>query len=504
MSETVVEQTAGPDAEVKMVDGRVILPDGKGGAVFQSDGAPVPRIEDMTSDPQMIAAFNRFGQQAPSIDDMGRFVGFGDKEIELSHIFMTTTFDDSWFYLSPEFIMNDIGYSSTKKFAEVLRSGRVKGIDYDEVSADHELVKAWDNYAHEGAKSPKAPKVGRPGNYYIVRGEVLETMLMRANTEKAESVRKLFVKIKKLALFMHSYISLAHRFISEQQRLIAECDLAKSRVRIAELESQNEGLDERAKLLEQFVKAKSLKNPMGWVYMGTTRLDQLANRHKIGYTDNLHMRLKKYTQTFSNATNRFYFNDYWPVHEPRLVEHLIKMALKPYHLIDNSRTAQDESYICNTNVLHAIVSDICTKYMAIVDDVNHRLDSFRDDVLRPSPIMTRELPAEMLMIEMKGDVVQTFNLITPTTAEQDTVCHHVINKLMHARGHEGFDFAAMPALESKVEIKWLDIRKELRELISHGKKDALPDTLWKEAFRRVFSGSESIIYKCYKTKENKA
>ncbi len=151
--------------------------------------------------------------------ELAKILNFTDEEIEMVKVFWQNTFNDSWLYLSDNIILSSLTNASSKYAIKDFYKGHLLsksyeiGVDYIEVSFEHELVqKYYTNQSLEKSKweifptknSREKPSINK--KFYIVTGSTYKMLLMASKTEKGDQIRKYYVKVEKLASIMKDFI----------------------------------------------------------------------------------------------------------------------------------------------------------------------------------------------------------------------------------------------------------------------------------------------------------
>ena len=513
MSQPPDEKSVGP---VEVAHGIVMTlqPPQIMGDLAQSIRVDDTQLQLFSSDPRIIECLKKFEFKDVSFKLLAQHVGFNPDELKILDIFWDPTFNDSWIYLSPKIIVDDMGYSrATSFYSDVLIPKYKVNEDYKEVSDTHETVIFFENLIAEISAIKKvAHKRGVAQKYYLMRGKSFKKMVMRAS--KAESFRDYFLKLEDLAILMREFMNGLLRYNSWLEKQITQKLISDQTKRITDLEAQTKGLDQRGLLLKQFADSQFIKNPTGWLYIAATQLNVTVNHFKVGITDNLDTRLTAYN-TYTSPATRVYYCDYIPLHEPRAVEALSKIALLAYHLksgsdspSDSSRKIQDETYIISYETLHNKIVDICKKYCKIIKSANKSLDTYKEDVYRESFPVKKELPQKPLMIEMKitdGDRITTIPLDIANMSEEQKIstCKLIINNYVRTKiGHTNYDIDTDEKQEitPKIIVEWMDLKNFFTTATTRGTKGKVQSSDWKPVIAIVMRIAKNIEYRERKLK----
>ena len=141
--------------------------------------------------------------------ELARLAGFTEKEINMLKMFWQPCFNNSWLYLSDdiilEYLTNETGTNAIRNFNNriLTKFPYVKGTDYEEVTAEHELVKF--HYSKLNNDLP-ARKPGNRKKYFIVTGSTFKYLLMSSRAVKGHEARLYYKKVESLAIIMKDYL----------------------------------------------------------------------------------------------------------------------------------------------------------------------------------------------------------------------------------------------------------------------------------------------------------
>ena len=484
------------------------------GDLVHYDAIDDTQLQTFSSDPRVIECLKKFGYKDVSFKLLAEHVGFTSQDMKLLDVFWEPTFNNSWIYLSPKLVCQDMGYYSVVNFhRDILVQKYRESEDWKEISSTSEMVITSEN--QNGEISPKlddTQKRGRKAKHYAARGLSLKKMVMCAG--KADHMRDYFLKLESLAILMREFMAGMLRYNAWLEKQITQKLISDQTKRITELEAQTKGLDQRGLLLKQFADSQFIKNPTGWLYIAATQLKVTVNHFKVGITDNLDTRLTAYN-TYTSPATRVYFCDFIALHEPRAVEALSKIALFAYHLksssdssSDSSRKIQDETYIISYETLHNKIVDICKKYCKIIKSANKSLDTYKEDVYRESFPVKKELSQKPLMIEMKitdGDRITTIPLDIANMSEEQKIstCKLIINNYVRTqKGHTNYDIGIDEKQEitPKIIIEWMDLKRFFTTATARGTKSKVQSSDWKPVIATVMHIAKNIEYRERKLK----
>ena len=138
-------------------------------------------------------------------------------------LFWSDNFNENWIYLSDEMILNNMT-NDTKKdaltnfYKRILFTSFTINIDYKEIKKDDELIKKYDNIFGSSKNANQKNKAKMTTKkYYAITGETYKELLILSANKKGKEARKYYLKIEKLAMFYHMYISELHKHLSQQK-----------------------------------------------------------------------------------------------------------------------------------------------------------------------------------------------------------------------------------------------------------------------------------------------
>lgn len=139
---------------------------------------------------------------------LAKLAGFTDNELKMVEIFWEPAFNDSWIYVSSELIHDFFGYAKTKSSASNFYKKLVDNFkatsEFMEVDKDHELVvKYYESCLPKKVDMKSKDVVNK--KYFIISGETLKILAMKANTTKGDETCKYFVKVEKLCILTTKY-----------------------------------------------------------------------------------------------------------------------------------------------------------------------------------------------------------------------------------------------------------------------------------------------------------
>ena len=179
--------------------------------------------------------------------ELAKLAGFNENEIKLLDIYWDSAFNQSWILLSSEIIHEHLGYKKTSssmanfyiKMKEVYRDN----IDYKEVDKNNDIVKIY-----LLKKVGKETRGGALKKYFIITGETLKKMGMRANTKKGDEMCDYLLKVERLAAMMSKYL-MEKICLEKTQELESNKQLLESKTQ--QLENKTQLLESKTQELER-------------------------------------------------------------------------------------------------------------------------------------------------------------------------------------------------------------------------------------------------------------
>ena len=198
--------------------------------------------------------------------------GYTEEELKYAKLFWETTFNQSWLYLSDDYIKEWLTNEQKKNTLEHFYNRNLiknyeENIDYKKIKKDHPLVEKY-----RWSKNTTDKKI--PSNrkkYFIVTGDCLKNLLMTSKTQRGQIIRNYFIKTEKLAMMMFKYLHLLDKKY------------------INELKEEVKTLEFSNKLLSTVYNP-----PKQYIYVASTNNYMKDNIYKIGRTINLQSRLSTY------------------------------------------------------------------------------------------------------------------------------------------------------------------------------------------------------------------
>lgn len=356
---------------------------------------------------EVTKALMEFKYESVSNEQLAKFIGFSDKELDMLKIFWEPCFNKNWFYLYPKFITQELGYKSAMDFyKDVLRKKYIEDIDYKKINKNDELVK---NFYQGNFLDRKKP--GNRASYYKITGKTLKLVLMRARTSIAMTTHEYYIKVEEAAIFMKDYIQALQSYNMNLQlelhaKQIKETEqlLIQSQEQIEEKERVHaEAIEEEQKknmILTNFVENARAKEKNNVFYIVTTAQYAANNRFKFGGCDKrslLQSNLNNYNRGKASE-DKYYYVYIKSCYDYKLVEHLIKSTL-PIFFKDN-KNARNELVHCHYDIFREIVD------MA-VNNMDEFTDKINNLIKRMIQLTLYDKPADPNPIELGKKIILT-------------------------------------------------------------------------------------------------
>lgn len=455
----------------------------------------------LSNDQRVIDCLKKFNFTEVPVRSLAEHVGFDQNELKMLDVFWDAEFNNSWIYLSPIIVLDHLQYGSMRNFhndvllqmisdpndPEKSIPRYINDVEYKEVSVSNELVCAYNLNDEVSAIRKTTPKRGVAQKYYIVKGKTFKKIVARAG--KADTFRDYFLKVEELAILMRDFMVALLKYYNSQK----DEEIARNRA------DANRLSKEQSDVINQLKGSVIIKNPTGWFYIATSKADMLKNHFKLGITENLDSRLVQYN-TFSNNDTRVWYCDYWPVHDPSVIEKATKSLLNPYNLKVPGRTIRDESYYMNYDALHELVARLCAGHHNAVEYINRISSDYESIIKRPSKAVPKPPPEKLLRIEMKiatgGNALTIpLDIDSMPETEQAKVCEDIINAYVRMKTSAGDPVAAtIPP----VPLTWRELETFINSNVSRGSKTKVKYGAIKNVIGRISASIRSIEYRARK------
>ncbi len=385
--------------------------------------------------------------------------GFTEDDEKYVDIFWDVAFNKNWLYLSDEIITDWVGYkknsSSIAKFHVMMKDKYIKEVEYKEVNKTHPLVESY-------RKSCLLGQVGKHNKkYFIITGETLKKMLLRANTKNGEVVCNYFIKTETLASTM-TQLLYKH----------TEAKLKKSESRQLRLES----LVKNIQILE--------KNQI--FYLATSTSYAAQNRFKYGGVKNV-KELKSRLNTYNTGRaegDLFYYCKLFRCNKYKIIEESIGAVLGQFR---DKTDSQKELLHIRYDSLADVVDFMCDNYDKSVDYVNAHCQTFLQQIVDGEAIIPEVVDLETACMEItvhkEGRKTKTEKIdISNWTDEQiNTAIEDIINKFAR---DQNIDYNCVTDKNTtSLELKWMDLDVYMASY-KLSKKE------WREKFKNWFAQSK--------------
>lgn len=482
------------------------------------------QLNDLSSDSRVIDCLKKFDFGEVPVGQLAEHVGFNPAELKMLGVFWEPAFNNSWIYMSPTLVCENLRYSSMKDFhTDVLHQlipdpedpnksipRYILGIDYKEVSESDSIVQAYNLSEEKSSLRKTTHKRGSVQKYVIVSGKAFKKIVMRAG--KADAFRDYFLKVEELAILMRDFMNALLRFNAWCEKRRTEQLIAGKDNELNAMRAQTAGLDQRAELIKAVGKNLTPMAPNGWVYIASSQIDAAVNHFKLGSTTDLKSRLDVYTKTFSNPATEVFYCNYWRIYEPKVIENIAKVLLKRYHFKSETRVRQDETYIMNYRLFESIIATLCANHCGATEFVDGRIDRFAADVSEPSTVVPRQLPVAPLCIEMKmtaddKTIEIPVDISNLSDLEKTKIATEIVNAYVRNKtGDRKYDVARDPNevpsdtadSDKKIQIAWSDLHQFIKDRTARGNKTKVAQSGLKSMFSSVLTGIGSLDYRTRK------
>jgi phage anti-repressor protein len=316
------------------------------------------------------AALVKFDYKEPSIQQIAEYNGFSESEVKMMELFWSDNFNENWIYLSDEMILNNMTNESgrmalTNFYSRVLFTNFTINVDYKEIKKDDELIKKYEKfYSSENMNR----KTSNRKKYYAITGETYKELLILSSNKKGKEARKYYLKIEKLAMFYHMYISELHKHLSKEK------------------DKQLKIQENKVMHLNDFLEAaKELKKDEIF-YIATS--DSYSRQHRFEYggvknENELKPRLSTYN-TGRAEGDTFYYVKIFKCHKYSHIENCIEMLIKSFKDKKNARKEMIHMYYDNFVELVVFIID---NYNKDIDFINKHAKQFLENTITLEPVI---------------------------------------------------------------------------------------------------------------------
>ena len=310
------------------------------------------------------AALVKFDYKEPSIQQIAEYNNFSESEVKMMEVFWSDNFNENWIYLSDEMILNNMTNETKKNalsnfYTQVLFINFTINVDYKEIKKDDELIKKYDNIfgslknVNQKNKAKMTTK-----KYYAITGETYKELLILSANKKGKEARKYYLKIEKLAMFYHMYISELHKYLSKQKD--------------KELHDEKEKGIRMHKIHIELLSYKKQLSKEESIYIVASYQYAIQGIFKVGRTKCMKARTSGHNNTHITG-DKFKVLHEFKVNDATIIEAYIHKKLKGL-LIDGEK----EFFMCPYDLLENIIDIIINND----DNYNSTINNIIDTVLK--------------------------------------------------------------------------------------------------------------------------
>jgi hypothetical protein len=384
---------------------------------------------------------------------------FTEDDEKYVDIFWDAAFNKSWIYLSDEIITDWAGYkkntSSIAKFHTIMKNKYIIDVDYKEVTKTHPLVESY-------RKSCLPDQVGKHNKkYYIITGETLKKMLLRANTKNGELVCDYYIKTETLASVT---TQLLYKYAEAQ---------------IKKLESRQLRLESLVKNIQTLEKTQIF-------YLATSTSYAAQNRFKYGGVKDAR-ELKNRLNTYNTGRaegDLFYYCKLFKCNKYKVIEESIGAVLGQFR---DKTDSQKELLHIRYDSLTDVVDFMCVNYNKSVDYVNAHCQTFLQQIVDGESIIPEAVDLETACMEItihnggRKTKTEKIDVSGWTDEEINTAIEEIINKF--ARDRNIIYNCAEDKNTTSLELKWMDLDTYMAPY-------KLSKTAWREKFKNWFAQTQ--------------
>jgi len=438
---------------------------------------------------------------------LAEFLEFSKKEIAMMETFWEPCFNKSWIYLPREmierwFCKDDKSISAVKNFYNrILFKKYEKDYDYKELEALNSMITkykfCWSNMT---SKKKLEKRGGSNAKYYAVTGECFKMICMERNRD----IRRYYIKIEKLAVFMKDYVQgiSSYQIIQSQkekeQLLLESAEQIEKRDKLLE-ETQEKLIKKEVQLKIEQERHVALREAVEDVitleknqifYIATSDYYQRRNRYKYGGVDceeRLKTRLSSYNGDRAEG-DRFYFIFIEKCHDYKSIEAYLRGHL-PDYCKDSKDRYLKEMVKCPWKIFKEIVYLALHPSGKLTDLINEKRDEIIegiaiDDLVKKLPIALPDKPVNQRNVALDAEQLSTDRVLEIMT--------NSLNRLAKELGHIGFNLTQQRDEKLDLELKWTDVidAVQAETKISRGKLGI--NRIWKPIMKQIIRGSNCI------------
>ncbi len=345
------------------------------------------------------------------------FTEYDEKFIDL---FWDPVFNSSWIYLSDELVIDWMGYKKTKdtmtNFYKEMKDKYKEGADYEEVTKTHELVVKFCSCFNT---SKKDDRIASNKKYYIITGNTLKKMLMRAGTKKGDIICDYFIKVESLASLTHQAIFKFLQVKKDEELKKKDQELTKSNQIIKQ---KNVELKRISTLADEYVSFKKKLERNETIYIISSYLYAREGMFKIGKTTKkINVRNSGHNNTRLPGDRMKVLKEF-KVNSCDLVEKIIHNKLEGLRASKNT-----EFFHCPFNLLVRICDNIVHGDEVANELVNSIIDTvhlLRNISNGNTAEWTAELDMdifkdELTLVTAAGQIEAKFDMTTATDEQKE-------------------------------------------------------------------------------------
>jgi len=411
------------------------------------------------------AALVKFDYKEPSIQQIAEYNGFTESEIKMIELFWSDSFNENWIYLSDEMILNNMTNETgrmalTHFYTQVLFINFIINVDYKEIKKDDELIKKYEKFY-----SPLVVnrKTSNRKKYYAITGETYKELLILSSNKKGKEARKYYLKIEKLAMFYHMYISELHKHLSKEK------------------DKQLKIQENKVMHLNDFVEAAKELTKDEIFYIATTYSYSRQHRFEYGGVKNeneLKPRLSTYN-TGRAEGDTFYYVKIFKCHKYSHIENCIEMLIKSFKDKKNARKEMIHMYYDNFVELVVFIID---NYNKDIDFINKHAKQFLENTITLEPVIIPPIDLAAYAQTPRRIKFTKIDVSNWNEVQIKETIVDLINQYANKLGKQ-YDFNNQKDIEP-LELIWKDFQTCLLQYTGKNK------TAWKNYLKTFTSGSK--------------
>jgi hypothetical protein len=425
-------------------------------------------------------AMVKFEYKEPAIDDMAKHIGFNDDELNMLKIFWEPAFNKSWIVLNRDMIKTWFCKNDTSKHAVTNFYNRVlfkydKNIDYKEVTTSQICGDCDAFWYSQMTTKIKDNRGGHNANYYQVTGECFKMISMERNKD----IRRYYLKVEELAMFMKDYINAMHKYISDKA--------------ISDMSAKVESMRIVSERMQSFIDNTKVLEKKSTFYIATSTRYAQQNIFKPGHVDSiskkiLTQRLAQYN-TGKTGDDLFYFCYVEHVHDAKELDHKLKKLF-----VNMKMNKRKEMVICHWDDFIDIVKYVSANHTEDYNYFNSFITSGKfQSAFKKQPVVPENIWNHTVTItehkygdEIKTEVIDVVNL----TAEQKKQYLIQAIEIFCTNNEVDYDHTIdKNNADKKITVVWKDLQTILKDLCRV--KNLYPSK-WRDPLKNISSTSKSI------------